>query len=312
MFKPFRNFGAPLIIVAAFLWSLDGFLRQGLYTLPATVIVFLEHLLGFIVILPFVLGDLRSLKKLDRKTWLAIAWVAIWGGVLGTVFYTKALGYVNYISLSSVVLLQKLQPVFAIGLAVLFLGERPKRQFWIWAVIALIGGYAVSFPTLLPTLTTGDKTWLASLLAVGAAFAWGSSTVFSKKSLHALHYRTATAVRFGLTAALLFIVLIINGNLTLVETLTPVQWQYLLMIVFSTGLVALVIYYAGLRLVPASVSTICELFWPISAVMLDLAIHGNVLTITQWLGAAVLLAAIYKISNLNPKAVEVTSAHQPV
>ena len=83
---------------------------------------------------------------------------------------------------------------------------------------------------------------------------------------------------------------------------TSKQWLYLVAIVFSTGAVALYIYYYGLKLVKASSSTIYELFWPISAVILDYLIRGTILSLAQWLGAILMLIAIYKVSAIQQKS----------
>lgn len=300
--------GPVLIIVAAFLWSLDGFLRQALYSLPATLIVFLEHTLGFVVVVPFLLAGWRQLKSVDRQTWLSVLWVVVWGGMFGTFFYTKALGLVGYIDLSVVVLLQKLQPVFAIGLAMLILKEKPTTAYWRWAIVALIGGYLVTFKDLLPHLSADPQELIAALLAVGAAFAWGSSTVFGRRALEKLDFKLLTSLRFGLTAAILLPVTLVNGAVSELPTVSPDQWLKLAAIVFSTGLVAVIIYYAGLRRTRASIATICEMFWPVSAVVLDYLVNHTVLTATQLIGGALLLVAIYRISR-SPAVVEKKQAN---
>ena len=47
--------GALAVVVAALLWSLDGtFLRPHLTSISPTLVVFLEHSLGFIILLPFL------------------------------------------------------------------------------------------------------------------------------------------------------------------------------------------------------------------------------------------------------------------
>jgi len=126
--KQYKTYGPIFIILAAFLWSLDGFLRQSLYALPSSLIVFLEHGLGFIVTIPLLIKLWPQIKKITRQVWFSVWWVVVFGGVLGTIFYTKALGLVGYIDLSVVVLLQKLQPVFAVLLAALVLKEKMNMR----------------------------------------------------------------------------------------------------------------------------------------------------------------------------------------
>ena len=70
------------------------------------------------------------------------------------------------------------------------------------------------------------------------------------------------------------------------------QWKILLLIVISTGTVALFIYYYGLENIPASHTTLFELFWPLSAVLIDWIIIGNSLSTLQLSGAVILLASM--------------------
>ena len=103
--------GPLFIIIAALLWSFDALLRRSLYTLPSSVIVFYEHLLGAIILLPLLARYIKEAKKMNRREWLSILVVSLFSGALGTIFYTKALGMVQYIQFSVVVLLQQLQPI---------------------------------------------------------------------------------------------------------------------------------------------------------------------------------------------------------
>jgi drug/metabolite transporter (DMT)-like permease len=289
---------APLFIIgAAFLWALDGIvLRPSLYILPVSLVVLVEHALAFLFMAPFLIKEFKALKKLKAADWGAFLWVAVFGGVLGTMFITKALFYVDFVNLSIVVLIQQLQPVFALLLAWLILKERMPKKFFGWAVLAIIATYFIAFENLVPNFGTGDKTTLAALFALGAAFAWGSSTVFSKRALRNVSYRVGTYLRFGLTTFLMIIIAASLGTVSAVDQITNQQWLIFLIIVFSSGGLAMLLYYYGLKWVTASVSTICELAFPLSAILLEFLIRGRTLSVSQWIGTAVLLLAIYQVS----------------
>ena len=279
------------VIAAAFLWSLDGLLRQQLFSVSSFLIITLEHTLGTILFLPFLIKGWNNIKKLDQRGWGSIMWISICGGILGTFFYTKALSYINYIDLSVVVLLQKFQPIFAIILAAVILKEKLTNRFLLLAVTALIGGYLVTFGNK-PMTDWDDKTMIASLLALLAAFSWGSSTVLGKHALNKLPFQLVTSLRLTITALLAGIVLIGMGNSSEIVSLNSSQWIALLTIVISTGAVALFIYYYGLNHLPASHTTIYELFWPFSAICFDWFIRGRTMSPTQASGAIILLIAI--------------------
>ncbi len=297
------QFFAPLfIIIAATLWAVDGvILRPALYTLPVPLVVFIEHGLAFLVMLPFFIKEIKEVKKLRLGDWGAFFWVAVFGGALGTMFITKALFYVNFVNLSIVVLIQKLQPVFALLLAALVLKEKLPKKFFFWGLIAIIATYFVTFAEFLPNFSTGDKTLVAALFSLGAAFAWGSSTVFSKRALKEVSFRMGTYLRFGLTTLIMFLIAGAAGNFSAFNQITQKQFLTFLIIIFSSGGVAMLLYYYGLKRVTASVSTICELAFPLSAILFEFILRGRVLTWSQWLGVLVLFVAIYQVSLLQKK-----------
>jgi len=87
--------------------------------------------------------------------------------------------------------------------------------------------------------------------------------------------------------------------------LTGDQLKYLLFITFSTGLVALLIYYWGLKRVLASRSAILELAWPASAVLVGWLWQHQGLSLSQALSAIVLTGAIYFVAKENQQTEKV-------
>ena len=79
------------------------------------------------------------------------------------------------------------------------------------------------------------------------------------------------------------------------------EWLYLGAIAFSTGLVAMYIYYRGLKSVPVHVSAILELTWPIVAVIVDYSIYGTRFTGVQYFAMAVLVVSMYMVTHLSGK-----------
>ena len=289
---------ALAVISAAILWSFDGILRQNLYTLPSFLIVALEHLIGAIIFLPLLLKGWKEVSDLHQRGWISVLWISVCGGILGTFFYTKALSYVNFIDLSVVVLLQKFQPIFAIALAAIILKEKITRRFLVLAVTAIVGGYFVTFGDQ-PLNEWSDKTIIAALLSLLAAFSWGSSTVLGKHALKRLSFKTVTSLRLTVTAAIMFFILISTGESETISQVSIENWKYIFIIVLTTGSIALFIYYYGLNHLPASHVTLYELFWPLSAVAMDWYIYGRVMSVVQLLGAIMLLGSILLLSSKN-------------
>lgn len=293
--------GPVFIAIAASLWAFDGVLRRNLYVLLPLVIVFSEHLVGTVLLLPDAVRQLRDRKikrLLTKRVWLLTLAVALVSGLLGTLWFTAALVQVNFIPFSVVLLLQKLQPLFAITLAAVVLKERVPQSFSIWAALAIGAAYFVTFPGGVVNFATGSGTVMAALLAVGAAAAWGSGTIISKLLLQEVkgNVTLATTLRFGMTAVLAGAWLLLRGDLPAVVNITGGQWLQLVVIALSTGMVALWLYYRGLKQTEAKVSTIIELLFPLLAVVIDGFLYQSWLQPSQYLAAVVLLYAMYQVA----------------
>jgi len=292
---------APLfVIVAASLWAIDGIvLRPVLFNLPVPLVVFVESLLVAVIITPFMARHFGSLKLLSNKDWFAFFGVALLGGAVGTMAITKALFYVNYVNLSIVILIQKLQPVFALVLAATFLKEKLPLKFFTYAGTAIIGAYIMSFGLSLPSINQTDKTVYAALFALLAAASFGSSTVLSKRALQNVSFEMGTYLRFSLSAIIMLVISFATSSVSSITDITSTQILIFLLIAFTTGGAAIFLYYYGLKRITASVAAICELAFPLVAVVLEYFIHDNILSPVQWVGVLILLFSILKVSGIN-------------
>lgn len=292
-------FPATLVSLAATLWAVDGIvLRPYLYNLPVPLVVFIETTIVAIILTPFFYRNFNTIKHLHYKDWIAFAGVAFFGGALGTMAITRALFFVNYVNLSIVIFIQKLQPVFAISLAAIILKEKLSKEFLLWASLAIAGAYIITFGFNLPLMNTGDKTAIAAMFALIAAFSFGFSTVLSKRALRNIGFQLGTYLRFSITAVIMLIIVLITQDFNSFSKISLTQYWVFLIIAFSTGGPAIFLYYYGLKKISASVATICELAFPLSAVILEYFVHGKILSPIQWIGAAILLFSIIKVSGI--------------
>lgn len=288
------------IIIAASLWGVDGIvLRPSLYSLPVPLVVFVESAIVAVLLTPFLIKRISPLKSLTLKDWIAFVGVALFGGAIGTMAITKALFYVNFVNLSIVILLQKLQPVFAISLATLLLKEKLPKEFFLWASLAIVGAYFMTFGLSSPNFSTGDKTTIAALFALLAAFSFSSSTVLSKRALRNVNYEMGTYLRFLFAAIIMLVIAASTGDISNIKDITSKQTVIFLIIAFTTGGSAIFLYYYGLKRISASVASICELAFPLTAVVLDYFVHDNILSPVQWIGTGVLIISILKVSGIN-------------
>jgi len=289
--------GAMAICVAATLWGLDGVvLTPRLYSLDIGLVVFIFHALPFLIMNVFMFREYRHLKNFTKEDVLLFFLLSLLGGAVGTLAIVKALFLVNFKALTIVVLLQKLQPVFAITLAALLLGEKLKRNFLLWSALAITAGYFLTFGLSLPNWETHSQTALAAGFSLIAAFAFGSSTVISKKVLRKFSFFTATFYRYAFTSLIMLLFVISTGMMKHIPEITGFQWTIFAIIGSTTGSGAIFLYYFGLTRIRAMLATICELCFPVSAIFFDYFVNDRVLSPVQWVSAAVLIFAILKLS----------------
>ena len=111
------------IMVAAFLWAFDGVVLTpwindlGLWDVPTFVL--LLHLTASVFLSYFLITKRHELARLQRSDWVAFGLTALFGGAIGTMAIVAAIIQVHteHLNIAVVLLLQKLQPIFAILLA---------------------------------------------------------------------------------------------------------------------------------------------------------------------------------------------------
>jgi drug/metabolite transporter (DMT)-like permease len=289
--------GSLCVSLAAIMWGFDGVvLTPRLFNLDVSYVVFILHALPFVVMNLILFREYRVLKTLTPNDVLYMFLIALFGGALGTLAIVKALFLVQFQQLTVVALLQKLQPIFAILLARIILHEKLGRNFLLWTAVALLGGYFLTFQLHVPTLVNSGNMLPAAVYALFAAFAFGSATVFGKRVLNKIPFQAALFFRYGMTALIMGGVLLLNGKFSQFPLTTTMNWTIFVITGITTGSGAILLYYYGLRHISATVSTICELCFPIATVIFDYVFNKNVLSPIQWVSAALMLVAIYRIS----------------
>lgn len=290
--RPTSSAGFAMVALGAALWGTDPLFRQGLaLDLPASVIVFVEHLLPAAILAPLVLRGLRRARgTFDRKDWIALLVLGCGASALATFLFTTAF---TYGSPTTPALLQQVQPLFAVAGARLLLGERLRRRFAGYLIGALVGAYLIAFPD--PTaVTIGGLA--PALLALAAAALWGSGTVLGRGLSAKMPFGELTALRlfFGLLAATAVVGL--HGDLGTLGGLDGKGVLALVLLALVPGLVSLLVYYRGLRSTPAAAATIAELAFPLTTLAVNFLAFHAVLSGTQWVGVA-LLAGTMTVMN---------------
>ena len=287
--------GIFLVILACGFWAFDTLIRYPLMqsNVGAISIVFYEHLILTVI---FVIVFFKSFKQLllsRKRHYFYFFMVGGVGSALATVAFTRAFQFLNP---SLVILLQKFQPLVAILLARLVLGEKINKLFMLWASICLAGGLLVSFEDILNIINSKneiqevffhDQSLFGYVLVFISVFGWGAATVFGKKlGKEGYSDEQIMAGRFFM-GFLCLLPIAINLDNLFTHSIN-VYGKISLMVVVS-GLLAMWVFYQGLRKTSARACSLAEMFFPFMAVIVNWLFLGATLTPIQIAGGALLL-----------------------
>jgi drug/metabolite transporter (DMT)-like permease len=292
-----KQHGAYFVFLAALLWACDAPFRVYVgENLPTSIIVLVEHFIGLLIVAPFLWQYRATFKKLTMRQWMAALLIGIGGSAVALMLFTQAFTYMNP---SIVIVLQKLQPLIAITLAITLLNERTTKQFWLWSLVMIVGAYLITFPGLKPELYQGEvfnPHVIGMSLALGAALLWGLATVMGRYMLNELNFKALTGLRFSIGFLFLLIWNISRGSLSSLSLVTGIDVLFLVIISLISGVGALFIYYYGLQRTKASVATLAELGFPVGAVIVNYFFLDATLSIVQLIGIGILLYGLRKLA----------------
>lgn len=294
-----------LVAIAAMLWGTDTLFRAPIIShlggqsqiVLSTQIVFMEHLILTIVCLPALWFLRHEVRRLTGGEWAAIIAIGVGASALATVLFTISFSYFHFVE---TLLLQKLQPLFAIALATIWLRERLAPQAYVLIPIALAGAYLIVIPDPgHPEQAWKDFHIAAALFAVGAAGLWGCATVFGRHVLKDVSFPTVTGLRFvtGFPALLITLFLLAGpagfthyrlGDLGLYAGVALIP-----------GLFAMLLYYRGLASTPASLATLAELAFPVTGIIVNVVLLHQQVAASQYVGVAILWASLAVLDYFN-------------
>lgn len=296
--RRYSSSGVLLVALAAALWGSDALFRRPLaLDLPSVVVVFAEHVILVVATLPWLLRALRAARGFTARQWAAALLIGAGASATATALFTAAFSYGNP---TTPLLLQKLQPLIAVLGARLVLGERLLPRYWLYFVAAVVGAYLLTFRD---PFQVSVAAFAPAALAVGAAALWGMGTVLGRYLAGTVPFQQLTALRFGIGLPASAVLVVLFG-LNPAALITPASLPGLLALSFVPGLLALLIYYRGLRQTPAAAATLAELAFPLSAIVINYLAFGATLSASQWTGVILLTGTVLTMGLMSARGSE--------
>lgn len=240
----------------------------GYYAVPALDIVIPANIIGglFLLITAALQGS-RGWQGWPLADWIRLLAAAAATYSLAFLFLYEALARIGS---SKVSMLGRLEVVFIVGLAVVFLGERWSRRHWLAGSITLFGAWLVNFDLSALDLTLG----VGEVLSLLAALSFSIGIIVLKSLVDRQDGRIVTGLGLLLGAVLLTPFALVDG--TAFGALRNAGPEAMLTLVLRGLLlgVAWVTYNVGMKHLGASVSTVLFLSIVVFTVMLQLGLHA--------------------------------------
>jgi len=244
-----------LVALGAGLWGTDALFRSSLARqVSAPTLVFAEHLVLVLVLLPFLPRSVRAFGRLDARARGAVIAIGAGASAVATTLFTMAF------KISSAqgdfvtpVVVQHLQPLFAIAGAVVVLREKVRTKFAAFAVPGILGVWLLAFPN---PLSVSVSRVSVVLLALAAAALWAGGTVLGRLVAVELEPVELTTLRFAVGLPAAAVIVVVSGSDFWVPDLSSSGAVVGLALV--PGLLAMVLYYVGLRRTAASRATLAD------------------------------------------------------
>src|SRR5438105_9125165 len=299
------NYGPWLVGLGAALWGTESAWRIPLNQLfDAQVIVFWEHVLILLMLLPLFISRLADLPRIDARTWGYLIFSGFAGSAVGTVFFTLALKNGNP-TVVNVIL--NIQPVISTMAAFLIFGDRLATRFFLYASIAILAGIFVSVahPALIGVSFERAGLSTGTGFALICALFWGLSTVAGRGVMIGMSLRLAASLRIVVGLICMTLILLAYGKLN-GAALWPAAAQahtakaivLLFFLASISGGIPLLIYFQGLRLTRASTAGYFEMMQTLAAVCITWGFFHASLHPHQVIAAIVLIIAVAMVHHV--------------
>jgi drug/metabolite transporter, DME family len=276
--------GAALVIGAASLWASLGIFGRMAFAhgVPALDVASVRAFLAFVAILPLALlqgPGLRRLRLPPRDLPLLLGYGAIGIGA----FYFVYLAAIERLPIAVAAALLYTAPAWVITIAWIMRWEPVRPGRLVPLALVLVGAFLVT--GAFRNLAAVDAVGVAAGIASGAAYA--IFTVIGKRIRE--RYDVLTTFLFAYGAGALVLAVVAPPWRTLLEY--PDALTVLILMALGPTLLAVLLFYVGIRHIDASTASMLATIEPVIAALLALAWLGESLTGAVVAGTGLIVAA---------------------
>jgi drug/metabolite transporter (DMT)-like permease len=282
--------GILAVLGASVMWAVEPITAKLAYTdsdfiETSLVRAIIAALIGFFYV--FITNSRKLV--VTKKQFSALIYIAIVGTVFADLLYFFSLSKVPVLN---AVLIGHMQPIFIVLIGFFLLKEdRLSVSDYLGILTMIFAGIFVTAktPANLQMLKLGT---IGDMYVVLATAAWATTAVVMRKYLRQLNAGTVTFYRFSMGAALLTVYVSLTSSLVISNI-----YQILVGVVVGTGTI---LYYEGLKRIKAAQVSALELATPFFVVLFSFLVLGELTTIMQLFGIALLWVGVYLLSKREP------------
>ncbi len=286
--------GRLLVFSAATLWGTSATLARFVFhdrQVSPFVVVELRLAIAVMVLAPLLFLTRREALRVRREDWGTFATLALLGvaTVQGSYYYT-----ISRLGVGLAILLQYLAPAIIVAWGVV--RGRPASARTLASVAGAIGGTALLVGGVHATAATARP--LDWGVGFASAFFFAFYILYSKRCL--ARYRPETVLLWTFAIAGMFWAVVTPPWRIVGARYDASLWMMFFALGMFSTLVPFTLFYKGLERLPATEAGIVATLEPVVALFSAWIFLGEALTLRQWFGAALVLAASLLASAQDP------------
>ena len=279
--QPLAIFG---LLFGAFCWGVIWYPYRlmDMSGVPGIVSSFYTYIIALVIGCIIFARHWRGITKVPKS----IVWLSLIAG------WTN-LSYVIAIidgEVMRVMLLFYLAPVWTLILAHFWLHERTNKIGYITIAISLIGAYIMLANPLSGALTLPWPHTPSDWFALSAGIGFAMTNVMTRKASYLSLQAKSFAVWLGVITMALIWLPFMHISLPAPQIFTAKQWLIMILIAFLIMAATLFVQY-GVTKITATRASVLFLFELVVAAIASYYLTSEVMTLSEWVGGALILAA---------------------
>jgi drug/metabolite transporter (DMT)-like permease len=259
-------------------------------------VLFVGNLCALMVMLPLFgrAWQRQNLSRLSRRDWLGLGAIALFSGAIGPSLIFAAL---DNTTVTSVVLISRLEPPLILALSVLFL----KVSVNLWTIAGSLLSFVGVAASVLLFQSEQMISVMGGMMQIGkgelqvaiAAVILAIAAIISKIQLQSVPLGIFNIFRTALGTIIFFVLALwLYGAEHFADVLQPIVWQWMLLYGILIVAVGQLCWFRGLRSATTAEITLANSLNPIAAIGFAYLILGEVPTMAQYIGGGIILMGL--------------------